>query len=32
VPAEVLIKTGSRTAIGYMLAPISRARFRAMRE
>jgi hypothetical protein len=32
VPAEVLIKTGSRTAIGYMLAPISRARFHAMRE
>jgi len=32
VPAEVLIKTGHRTALGYFLAPITRARFKALRE
>jgi HlyD family type I secretion membrane fusion protein len=32
VPAEVLIKTGRRTALGYFLAPITRARFKALRE
>jgi len=32
LPADVLIETGSRTAFGYMLAPLSRASFSAMRE
>ena len=32
LPADVLIETGSRTAVGYMLAPLSRASFSAMRE
>jgi HlyD family type I secretion membrane fusion protein len=32
VPAEVLIKTGERTALGYLLAPITRVRFQALRE
>jgi HlyD family type I secretion membrane fusion protein len=32
VPATVLIKTGSRTLIGYLTAPIQRAKFRALRE
>jgi HlyD family type I secretion membrane fusion protein len=32
VPATVLIKTGSRTLLGYLSAPILRARFQALRE
>ena len=32
VPAEVLLRTGRRTALGYLMAPITRARFHAMRE
>jgi multidrug efflux pump subunit AcrA (membrane-fusion protein) len=32
VPATVLIKTGRRTMLGYLFAPILRARFNAMRE
>ena len=32
VPATVLIKTGRRTLIGYLFAPILRARFNAVRE
>jgi len=32
VPATVLIKTGHRTLLGYLFAPIERARFRALRE
>jgi multidrug efflux pump subunit AcrA (membrane-fusion protein) len=32
VPATVLIKTGSRTLMGYLFAPILRAHFRALRE
>ena len=32
VPATVLIKTGSRTLLGYLTAPIQRAQFRALRE
>jgi len=32
VPATVLIKTGRRTLIGYLFAPILRARFLALRE
>lgn len=32
VPASVLIKTGRRTALGYLLAPLDRARFSALRE
>jgi HlyD family type I secretion membrane fusion protein len=32
VPATVLIKTGSRTLLGYLFAPILRARFLALRE
>lgn len=32
LPAEVLIRTGERTALAYMLAPISRAAFHSMRE
>ena len=32
VPADVLLKTGRRTAFGYMFAPINRARFHALRE
>lgn len=32
LPAEVLLKTGERTALGYMLSPITRASFHAMRE
>ena len=32
LPADVLVETGSRTAFGYMLAPITRASFTAMRE
>ncbi len=32
VPATVLIKTGSRTLLGYLFEPIVRAHFRALRE
>lgn len=32
VPATVMIKTGERTMLGYLFAPISRARFNAVRE
>jgi HlyD family type I secretion membrane fusion protein len=32
VPATVMVKTGSRTILGYLFAPILRARFNAMRE
>jgi HlyD family type I secretion membrane fusion protein len=32
VPATVLIKTGRRTLMGYLFAPIMRARFNAIRE
>lgn len=32
VPATVMIKTGERTMLGYLFAPISRARFNAIRE
>ena len=32
LPADVLVKTGSRTAFGYLFAPITRASFSAMRE
>ena len=32
VPATVMIKTGQRTVLGYLFAPILRARFRALRE
>jgi HlyD family type I secretion membrane fusion protein len=32
LPAEVLMKTGERTALSYLLAPITRATFHAMRE
>lgn len=32
LPAEVLVQTGHRTAFGYLLAPITRASFSAMRE
>jgi HlyD family type I secretion membrane fusion protein len=32
VPATVLIRTGSRTLLGYLFAPILRARFLALRE
>lgn len=32
LPAEVLIKTGERTALAYLLAPLTRATFHAMRE
>jgi HlyD family type I secretion membrane fusion protein len=32
VPATVLIKTGSRTMLGYLFEPILRAHFRALRE
>lgn len=32
LPAEVLLKTGERTTLSYMMAPILRATFRAMRE
>jgi HlyD family type I secretion membrane fusion protein len=32
VPATVLIKTGSRTLLGYLFEPIRRAHFRALRE
>jgi HlyD family type I secretion membrane fusion protein len=32
VPATVMIKTGRRTMLGYLFAPILRARFNAMRE
>jgi HlyD family type I secretion membrane fusion protein len=32
VPATVMIKTGSRTMLGYLFAPILRARFNAIRE
>jgi len=32
VPATVLIETGSRTLLGYLFAPILRARFLALRE
>lgn len=32
LPADVLVETGRRTAFGYLFAPISRARFSAMRE
>lgn len=32
VPADVLLKTGKRTAFGYLFAPISRASFHAARE
>jgi HlyD family type I secretion membrane fusion protein len=32
VPATVMIKTGSRTMLGYLFAPILRARFNALRE
>lgn len=32
LPAEVLMKTGERTALAYLLAPITRATFHAMRE
>lgn len=31
-PAEVLIKTGSRTLLSYLLAPFDRTAFRALRE
>lgn len=32
VPASVMIKTGRRTLLGYLFAPIQRARFNAVRE
>jgi HlyD family type I secretion membrane fusion protein len=32
LPAEVLMKTGERTALAYLFAPITRATFHAMRE
>jgi HlyD family type I secretion membrane fusion protein len=32
VPATVMIKTGQRTVLGYLFAPILRARFTALRE
>ena len=32
VPATVMIKTGRRTVLGYLFAPIQRAGFRALRE
>jgi hypothetical protein len=32
VPATVLIRTGSRTLLGYLFEPILRAHFRALRE
>jgi len=32
LPAEVLLKTGERTTLSYMMAPILRATFHAMRE
>jgi HlyD family type I secretion membrane fusion protein len=32
VPATVMIKTGRRTVLGYLFAPIQRASFRALRE
>lgn len=32
VPATVLIKTGSRTMLGYLFEPIPRARYKALRE
>ena len=32
VPATVMIKTGQRTMLGYLFAPILRTRFNAMRE
>jgi len=32
VPADVLLKTGKRTAFGYLFAPIARASFHAVRE
>lgn len=32
LPAEVLMKTGERTALAYLMAPITRATFHAMRE
>ncbi len=32
LPAEVLIETGSRTVLSYLLGPIDRIAFRAMRE
>lgn len=32
VPATVMIKTGQRTVLGYLFAPILRARYRALRE
>lgn len=32
VPATVLIKTGRRTLLGYLTAPLQRASFRALRE
>ena len=32
VPATVMIKTGERTVLGYLFAPILRARFNALRE
>lgn len=32
LPAEVLMKTGERTALAYLLAPLTRATFHAMRE
>ena len=32
VPASVMIKTGRRTLLGYLFAPIQRAHFNAVRE
>ena len=32
LPAEILIETGSQTALDYLLAPIERTTFRAMRD
>jgi HlyD family type I secretion membrane fusion protein len=32
VPAQILVQTGRRTVLGYLLAPLARARFNAMRE
>lgn len=32
LPAEVLVKTGERSTIAYLMAPITRATFHAMRE
>lgn len=32
LPADILVQTGTRTAFGYMVAPLTRAAFEAMRE